>query len=149
MDAFPLTPITRECQLATIRRQTSRELRAQASTVRLKSATLHQQVRTFALRNIMPERPTPDADHDSTRSDESVSAAFLRLEQELDQSRAEAEHLRAALATRDLIWEAKLIIAVAMGCDAQQAHQVLVKQSQHENRKMREIAETIVQRRHA
>ena len=58
-------------------------------------------------------------------------------------------HLREALGTRDLIWEAKLLIAAAVGCDADEAHQLLVRQSQHENRKMREIADEMVNRAHA
>jgi hypothetical protein len=61
---------------------------------------------------------------------------------------AEVANLRAALATRDLIWEAKLIIAAATGCDAEHAQRLLVQQSQHENRKLRDIAAEMVKRSH-
>lgn len=64
----------------------------------------------------------------------------------IDALKQQVEHLRAALASRDLIWEAKLVIAAAMGCHAEEAHRLLVQQSQHENRKLREIAADIVAR---
>ena len=56
-------------------------------------------------------------------------------------------HLREALATRDLIWSAKVLIAATTGCGPEEAHELLIKQSQHENRKVREIAAEIVARR--
>src|SRR5262245_40367942 len=58
--------------------------------------------------------------------------------EEVSALRKENENLRAALQTRDLIWKAKLTIAAAVGCDADEAHRLLVAQSQHENRKLRE-----------
>ena len=59
----------------------------------------------------------------------------------------ENRNLREALATRDLIWSAKLVIAAATGCGPDEAHRLLIEQSQHENRKVREIAAEIVARR--
>ena len=59
---------------------------------------------------------------------------------------AENRNLREALATRDLIWSAKLVIAAATGCGPDQAHRLLIEQSQHENRKVRDIAAEIVAR---
>ncbi len=63
---------------------------------------------------------------------------------------ADLEHqianLREALSTRDLIWSAKVVIAAATGCGPDQAHQLLIQQSQHENRRVREIATEIVER---
>ena len=56
----------------------------------------------------------------------------------------ENRNLREALATRDLIWSAKLTIAAATGCGPDEAHRLLIEQSQHENRKVREIAAEIV-----
>ena len=55
------------------------------------------------------------------------------------------EDLRRALATRDLIWSAKTIIASATGADPEEAHRLLVRQSQHENRKLRDVATELAQ----
>ncbi len=60
--------------------------------------------------------------------------------------RQELHDLRQALATRDLIWSAKTIIASTTGADPDEAHRLLVRQSQHENRKLREVAAEIVGR---
>jgi hypothetical protein len=61
------------------------------------------------------------------------------LERELDQ-------LREAIASRDLIGQAKGIVMATTGCDADAAFQVLVKQSQHENRKLRDVAAELIAR---
>ena len=62
---------------------------------------------------------------------------------ELEQQNA---NLQEALATRDLIWSAKVMIAAATGCGPDEAHDLLIQQSQHENRRVREIAAEIVER---
>ena len=62
------------------------------------------------------------------------------------QLEVENERLHEALATRDLIWSAKVMIAAATGCGPEEAHRLLIQQSQHENRKVREIAAEIVAR---
>jgi hypothetical protein len=62
----------------------------------------------------------------------------------------EVDGLHHALATRDLIGQAKCIIMVAMSCSPEEAFALLVKQSQAENRKLVDIAADItanVQRR--
>jgi hypothetical protein len=64
---------------------------------------------------------------------------------ELTEARRLVADLRSALATRDLIWEAKTIIAAASGCEPAEAHRLLVAQSQHQNRKLRDIATEIVE----
>jgi GAF domain-containing protein len=56
------------------------------------------------------------------------------------------ENLRAAMASRAAIEQAKGIIMATTGCGAEEAFALLVRQSQHENRKLREIAEELVQR---
>ena len=48
--------------------------------------------------------------------------------------------------SRSEIEQAKGIIMAAMGCDADAAFDTLVRQSQHENRKLRDIAAEIVAR---
>ena len=62
---------------------------------------------------------------------------------ELEQQNA---NLQEALATRDLIWSAKVMIAAATGCGPDEAHELLIQQSQHEHRRVREIAAEIVGR---
>jgi len=56
------------------------------------------------------------------------------------------EHLQRALAGREVIDLAKGIIMKTTGCDANQAFETLVKQSQAENRKLRDVAADIVAR---
>lgn len=59
-------------------------------------------------------------------------------------ARARSEQLEQALASRAEIEQAKGIIMSTMRCTADEAFQVLVKQSQRENRKLREVAREIV-----
>jgi GAF domain-containing protein len=59
-------------------------------------------------------------------------------------ARSRAEQLEVALASRAEIEQAKGIIMSTMRCDADAAFDVLVKQSQRENRKLRAIAKEIV-----
>ncbi|HWJ62640.1 MAG TPA: GAF and ANTAR domain-containing protein [Acidimicrobiales bacterium] len=59
-----------------------------------------------------------------------------------------SDHLREAMASRAIIEQAKGIIMSSMGCDADAAFQVLRQQSQAENRKLREIAQELVNQQH-
>ena len=59
-------------------------------------------------------------------------------------ARSRAEQLQIALGSRAEIEQAKGIIMSTMRCDAAGAFDVLVKQSQRENRKLREVAREIV-----
>lgn len=59
---------------------------------------------------------------------------------------AQVEHLQSALATRDLIGQAKGVIMATCHCSVDDAFRLLVAQSQHENRKLVEIAAEIVAR---
>jgi len=70
---------------------------------------------------------------------------------ELDMHRLEREvkGLRTALESRAVIEQAKGIIMGAMNCDAKRAFEILVRQSQHENRKLNEVARELVARRSA
>lgn len=58
----------------------------------------------------------------------------------------ETEAFRRALETRDLFGQAKGVLMVSLGCSPEAAFQLIVKQSQHENRKASEIAAEIVER---
>jgi hypothetical protein len=56
----------------------------------------------------------------------------------------EVANLRAALEGRASIEQAKGVIMAAMQCSPDDAFEVLVVQSQHENRKLRDVARDIV-----
>jgi GAF domain-containing protein len=55
-----------------------------------------------------------------------------------------AENMRTAMDTRAVIEQAKGIIMGREGCDPQLAFAILSKQSQHSNRKLRDVATDIV-----
>jgi hypothetical protein len=59
----------------------------------------------------------------------------------------EVRGLRIALESRAVIEQAKGIIMGATNCDAKQAFDVLVRQSQHENRKLHDVAHELVARK--
>ena len=61
-------------------------------------------------------------------------------------ARLRSEHLEQALVGREVIDMAKGIIMNAIGCGPDEAFDALVKQSQQENRKLRDIAADIVAR---
>ncbi len=56
------------------------------------------------------------------------------------------EQLRAALASREIIGEAKGIIMERQSCNRDEAFDILRRASQRENRKLRDLAEELVQR---
>ena len=64
----------------------------------------------------------------------------------LREALAEIEGLRHALVTRDVIGVAKGIVAATLRCTPDNAFALLVAQSQHENRKISEIATEIAAR---
>lgn len=57
-----------------------------------------------------------------------------------------AEQLRAAMGSRAAIEQAKGVVMAAEGCDPDTAFHLLVQQSQRENRKLRDVAQEIVDR---
>ena len=59
---------------------------------------------------------------------------------------AEIETLKAALLTRDVIGQAKGILMATLRCSADRAFELLVRQSQHEQRKLHNIAAEIAAR---
>jgi len=56
-----------------------------------------------------------------------------------------AAQLRRALDSRAVIEQAKGILMASRGVDAQEAFETLVTASQHENRKLHDIAATVVE----
>ncbi|NIZ93381.1 GAF and ANTAR domain-containing protein [Kineosporiaceae bacterium B12] len=55
-----------------------------------------------------------------------------------------ATHLQTAMASRSVIDQAKGIVMSIAACDADEAFRLLAKQSQHANRKLRDIAAEVV-----
>jgi hypothetical protein len=83
-------------------------------------------------------------------NDRAIEADLLLADQVLAEAeRIEGLHdeqmatLRLALESRDLIGRAKGIIMATTRCTADQAFDLLVRQSQHENRKLTDIAAEI------
>jgi transcriptional regulator with GAF, ATPase, and Fis domain len=60
--------------------------------------------------------------------------------------RDQATNLAAAMESRETIEQAKGVLMATTGCSADEAFVLLRQQSQHENRKLRDIAEEIVSR---
>jgi AmiR/NasT family two-component response regulator len=59
---------------------------------------------------------------------------------------ANVGQLETALESRDLIGQAKGLIMASLGCSADEAFALLVQQSQHENRKVHDLALELVAR---
>lgn len=55
-------------------------------------------------------------------------------------------HLRCAVESRDLIGQAKGLVMAKTGCSSEDAFDLLRAQSQHENRKLTDIAAELVER---
>jgi AmiR/NasT family two-component response regulator len=64
---------------------------------------------------------------------------------DLAAAQTEIEDLRAALATRPVIDQAKGILVAQLGCSPEAAFELLLLASQRDNRKVREIARAIVE----
>jgi hypothetical protein len=74
----------------------------------------------------------------------SAAEAALQAEERGSRARATVANLQSALSSRAVIDQAKGIIMAARGIDAQAAFDLLVKQSQQQNRKLRDLAEEFV-----
>jgi response regulator NasT len=62
----------------------------------------------------------------------------------LDACQQEVDQLREALGTRPVIDQAKGMLIASHGCSPEEAFQMLSAASQRENRKLREVAEAMV-----
>jgi len=58
----------------------------------------------------------------------------------------ETDMIREALETRDIIGQAKGVVMAALSCSADEAFHLLRQQSQHENRKLVEVAVEVAKR---
>ena len=82
--------------------------------------------------------------------DDEMGAAAKIHDAEMSAAQGEHDtqvhHLESALASRDVLGQAKGIIMVTMNCDADTAFDLIRKQSQAENRKAIDVAAEIVAR---
>ena len=90
------------------------------------------------------DRAFGDAEVETARLFAAQAAVVLVNAQAYWGAHLKSEHLQLALEGRQVIDLAKGIIMNAVGCGPDEAFDVLVRQSQRENRKLREIAAEIV-----
>lgn len=142
MDAATLTPRSVSDSIETLRemRQRLGETRQRAQIACRRSQQVIERCNDLAQNINLPARST------SRLLPTSPDAETTDRGRQLAEALEEIDHLRAALATRDLIWKAKLIIAASTGYGPEESHRLLVQQSQHENRKLRDVAAEIVER---
>ena len=79
----------------------------------------------------------------ATADDDELRRALLARDEQIVALTDEVTQLRAAMAHRAGIEQAKGMIMATTGCDADAAFLLLVRQSQTENRKLREVAEAL------
>jgi GAF domain-containing protein len=75
-------------------------------------------------------------------------AIALAATQAITDAELEASQLREALATRDVIGQAKGVLMERRGCSAEEAFDILRRTSQQLNVKLAELADAVVARRH-
>jgi len=75
-----------------------------------------------------------------------AAEAAIRAEQRFLKAREKADQLRAALTSRAVIDQAKGVLMGAHAITADEAFTMLVEHSQHENVKLREVAEGLIAR---
>jgi GAF domain-containing protein len=103
---------------------------------------------TIGVLNVYRDRPTVWAEDDVTAGEILVSMGagyILNANQMRAQDRI-AEQLEEAVASRDLIGQAKGILMARNGIDGDRAFELLRMLSQRENRKLRDVARQIVER---
>jgi hypothetical protein len=76
--------------------------------------------------------------------DDQHQSDIQQLRDEITRLLAQVANMDAALASRDIIGQAKGIIMMTKHCDADTAFELLVAQSQAEHRKLAEVAGEIV-----
>jgi transcriptional regulator with GAF, ATPase, and Fis domain len=90
----------------------------------------------------------PDEALEPVRLLAACAAAVVVAQQALERQRRTVSQLEDALQTRDLIGQAKGILMAHAGVDADDAFRMLVRASQRENRKLRDVAFDIADRTH-
>lgn len=87
-------------------------------------------------------RRVAESEHDAELA--TLVEAAQRTADQVTADGVHIEHLHRALQSRDVIGQAKGVLMVTMRCAADQAFAMLVKQSQHENRKLVDVAGDVV-----
>ena len=103
--------------------------------------------RTLGALNIYSRTPAPFSAEDFSVAELYAGQAGVALANlETHEAAVElAAQLRRALDSRAVIEQAKGILMASRGVDAQEAFETLVTASQHENRKLHDIAATVVE----
>jgi GAF domain-containing protein len=86
------------------------------------------------------------ADRETAQLIAAVAAILVSRSLALRDSTRLNDELRQAVATREIIGEAKGILMEAQGCNRDEAFDILRRASQRENRKLRDLAEELVLR---
>jgi signal transduction protein with GAF and PtsI domain len=102
--------------------------------------------RTIGVMNVYRQTPGPwsDADVEAAQILTAVGAGYIVHANDLRAHHDLTDNLQAAITSRDLIGQAKGIIMEREGVDAEEAFGLLRTLSQRENRKLREIAQLVV-----
>jgi hypothetical protein len=111
-----------------------RALLVRAEAVRARSAELRTALESTISRIAQISIPPSPSDLLRPRASDEVA------EHEMNRLRTEVDQLRIALESRAVIEQAKGIVMATVRCDADAAFALLVEQSQHQNRKLRDIA---------
>jgi GAF domain-containing protein len=112
------------------------------------SLPLPIQDETIAALNVYSSSPHAFDEHDQSLGREFAAYAAVAVANAVSFSTAAdaARNLQAAMEHRAVIEQAKGILMASTGLDADAVFNLLVQQSQHENRKLRDIATELVQR---
>jgi hypothetical protein len=121
--------------------QAADQARARAQLLRQQSITLLSSCETTLTGARRDGNGARDGSADAPRPDAPVAVV-----DDVEALRAHIRHLERLIETRSTIEQAKGIVMAAMSCDPDTAFAVLVRQSQHENRKLALIAKDLVQR---
>jgi GAF domain-containing protein len=104
---------------------------------------------TIGVINVYRDAPTTWTADDLATAEilAAMGAGYILNSNQLRAQHALAEQLAEAVASRDLIGQAKGILMAELGLDADGAFELLRNMSQSENRKLRDVARTVVKER--
>ncbi|HEX7168264.1 MAG TPA: GAF and ANTAR domain-containing protein [Acidimicrobiales bacterium] len=110
------------------------------------SVPLPMQGHTVAALNLYAVEVDAFSDDDISLAEEFAAhaAVALRNARLYEQADEQAAQMREAMASRAVIEQAKGVLIATTGCSPERAFDLLVAQSQRENRKLREIAHDLV-----
>jgi len=104
---------------------------------------------TIGVINIYREHPSEWSAKDIATAEiiAAMGAGYILNANQMRAQQALAEQLEAAIESRDVIGQAKGIIMVQADIDADGAFDLLRSMSQRQNRKLRDVAQTVVEQR--